>query len=180
MTADTFVVRVNRHLLFVLALIGALFFAVGLDAVFFRSLLDWHFSSDKWLLYCAAVFFFLVCGCLVAINCLWYFLFPPVMLRFDANGVTVRGSSWSAPGGNQQRPRGVGGRRSVPDCRLTASPGARRRPSPPCGANGAAAHAGAAGHARPEEGVVVSPLGFEPRTKGLKVPCSTAELRAHW
>ena len=25
---------------------------------------------------------------------------------------------------------------------------------------------------------VVSPLGFEPRTKGLKVPCSTAELRA--
>jgi hypothetical protein len=27
---------------------------------------------------------------------------------------------------------------------------------------------------------LVSPLGFEPRTKGLKVPCSTAELRAHW
>ena len=25
---------------------------------------------------------------------------------------------------------------------------------------------------------LVSPLGFEPRTKGLKVPCSTAELRA--
>ncbi len=26
--------------------------------------------------------------------------------------------------------------------------------------------------------MLVSPLGFEPRTKGLKVPCSTAELRA--
>ena len=26
--------------------------------------------------------------------------------------------------------------------------------------------------------IVVSPLGFEPRTKGLKVPCSTTELRA--
>ena len=25
---------------------------------------------------------------------------------------------------------------------------------------------------------LVSPLGFEPRTKGLKVPCSTTELRA--
>ena len=27
-------------------------------------------------------------------------------------------------------------------------------------------------------GRLVSPLGFEPRTKGLKVPCSTTELRA--
>jgi hypothetical protein len=27
--------------------------------------------------------------------------------------------------------------------------------------------------------IVVSPLGFEPRTQGLKVPRSAAELRAH-
>jgi hypothetical protein len=32
--------------------------------------------------------------------------------------------------------------------------------------------------ARPEQGALASPLGFEPRTGGLKVPCSATELRA--
>ncbi len=86
--AKPFTVRVNRPILLLLGLVGALFFRVGLDAAIYREWLDWHFPPDQpWLTF-AFYFFFLGCGGLIALNCLWLLILPPVMLRFDERGVT--------------------------------------------------------------------------------------------
>lgn len=88
MDTDSFTVRINRPILLFLGLIGALFFRVGLDGAFFREWLNWNFPPGISWQFAAFCFFFLGCGGLIALNCLWYFIVPPVMLRFDEKGVT--------------------------------------------------------------------------------------------
>jgi hypothetical protein len=65
-------------------------------------------------------------------------------------------------------------------CSCRRSPTSRSRPGSDEG-RAQATRVSRPGPARDGEAKtwLVSPLGFEPRTKGLKVPCSTAELRAH-
>ena len=88
MAAETFTVRVNRLILLFLGLVSALFFRVGLDGAFVREWLNWNFPPGISWQFIAFCFFFLGCGGLIALNCLWYFIRPPVMLRFDEKGVT--------------------------------------------------------------------------------------------
>lgn len=82
---DSFTVRVNRPLLLFLALIGVIFFLAGLDGLWFKTF-DWSFPSP--VLFIAFIIFFPVCGAIIMLNCFWYLLFPPVMLRFSTEGVT--------------------------------------------------------------------------------------------
>lgn len=84
-----FEVRVNRILLLGMAAIGALFFFVGLDAAFFRSILDWNVSPENQTMFKLFLFFAVGIGGLITINCLWYMLFPPVMMRFDQEGIWI-------------------------------------------------------------------------------------------
>ncbi len=71
MAAGEFVVRVNRLLLLGLAAIGLLFVAAGFFLI---------------PTIAGAVLFWLLGG-VVAAQCLWYALFPPVMLRLTADGL---------------------------------------------------------------------------------------------
>lgn len=89
MVEDVFIVKVGRFCLLFLGLIGALFFYVGLDGVWFRELLDWNFQADKRWLFYAFCFFFIGCGGLIALQCFWYFLFPPILLKVDREGITI-------------------------------------------------------------------------------------------
>jgi hypothetical protein len=88
MTNDSFEVRINRPLLLFFTLFGALFFRVGLDGAVYREWLEWDFPPGLSWQFLAFCFFFLFCGGLISLNCLWYLIVPPLMLRFDEKGVT--------------------------------------------------------------------------------------------
>lgn len=84
----SFTIRVNRLLLLMLSLIGGLFFIVGLDAAVFRKVFDWNFSAENPLLAYAFYFVFLGIGGLIMLNCLYYIIKPPIMVKFDEKGVS--------------------------------------------------------------------------------------------
>ncbi|MBS1198976.1 MAG: hypothetical protein H6R18_2761 [Proteobacteria bacterium] len=81
-------VRVSRKLLLVLTLVGLLFVAAGLEIGYFQKLLGPDFIQGKPIIKWIFLFVSLVLGGLISINCFFYLIFPPLMLRVTKETVT--------------------------------------------------------------------------------------------
>ncbi|HNV72273.1 MAG TPA: hypothetical protein PKO06_21375 [Candidatus Ozemobacteraceae bacterium] len=81
-------VRLSRLCTAVLGAVGLLFFLVGLDLAYFRFLFDFTIGEDKKLIFYAFLFFANICGGLIFVQMVWYFLLPPLALRVDEKGIT--------------------------------------------------------------------------------------------
>lgn len=74
-------VRVSRKLLLVLAIVGLIFLMAGLDIGYFHKVFDSDFGQDKVIVKWVFLFFAVIIGGAIFVNCLIYFFFPPLMLK---------------------------------------------------------------------------------------------------
>ena len=81
-------VRVSRMLLLVLTLVGLLFVAAGLEIGYFQKLVGPEFGQGKLIVRWLFLFFALIIGGLISINCFFYLIFPPLLLRVTKNTIT--------------------------------------------------------------------------------------------
>lgn len=81
-------VRLSRLCTTVLGAVGLLFFVVGLDIAYFRTIFDFTLTDDKKWIFYAFLFFANVCGGVIFIQMVWYFLLPPLIMRVDEKGIT--------------------------------------------------------------------------------------------
>ncbi|EKD84163.1 MAG: hypothetical protein ACD_39C00213G0001 [uncultured bacterium] len=84
---DSMEVRVSRKLLLVLMLVGLLFLLVGLDIGYFHKLFDADMGQDKAIIKWVFLFFAVICGGAIFVNCLVYLFFPPLMLKVSKDKV---------------------------------------------------------------------------------------------
>lgn len=83
-----FEVRVSRKLLLLLTVVGLVFLLVGLDIGFFHKVVGPEFGQDKPIVKWLFLFFAVICGGVIAVNCFIYLIFPPLMLRVTKETIT--------------------------------------------------------------------------------------------
>ncbi|MFZ5951093.1 MAG: hypothetical protein ACOYXC_10335 [Candidatus Rifleibacteriota bacterium] len=81
MAAELFEIRLSRKLLFILTVVGLVFFLAGLEIGFFHKVLGSEFGADKPIVKWIFVGIALFIGGAIFINCFFYLISPPVMLR---------------------------------------------------------------------------------------------------
>jgi hypothetical protein len=85
---DVFEVKVFRLSLLVFFIIGLAFLIVGLDALVFKTILNYPPHPGREALYFFFKLFFVVVGGLIVWKEAVYFVRPPVMLRVSAEGIS--------------------------------------------------------------------------------------------
>ncbi|MEW6710284.1 MAG: hypothetical protein AB1403_10720 [Candidatus Riflebacteria bacterium] len=81
MATELFEIRVSRKLLFILTVVGLIFLLAGLEIGFFHKVLGPEFGADKPIVKWIFVGIALLIGGAIFINCFFYLISPPVMLR---------------------------------------------------------------------------------------------------
>jgi len=81
------VVTVSRKLLLILALVGLVFLAAGLDIGFLHRVVSADVGADRPVVKWAFVAIGVLIGGLIAGNCLLYFVVPPVLLKVTSNEI---------------------------------------------------------------------------------------------
>ena len=81
-------VRVSRKLLLLLAFVGLVFFVVGMDIAYFHKVFGPEFTGDRVIVKWVFLFFAVICGGAILINCVIYFFVPPLMLRVTSDKIT--------------------------------------------------------------------------------------------
>lgn len=88
MNRDVFEVRVFRLSLLFFFIIGLAFLIVGLDALVFKTILNYSPHPGREILYFFFKLFFVVIGGLIVWKEGLYLLRPPVMMRVSADGIS--------------------------------------------------------------------------------------------
>lgn len=83
-----FEVRVSRKLLLLLTVVGLVFLLVGLDIGFFHQVIGPEFGQDKPIVKWLFLFFAVICGGAITVNCFIYLISPPLMLRVTKETIT--------------------------------------------------------------------------------------------
>ena len=81
-------VRVSRKLLLVLTAVGLLFLLAGLEIGYFQKIVGPGFTGDKVVVKWLFLFFSVICGGAIFINCLIYFFVPPLLLKVTPEKIT--------------------------------------------------------------------------------------------
>ncbi len=85
---DVLEVRVSRKLLLVLTLVGLVFLLAGLEIGYFQKVLGPDFVGDRVVVKWIFLFFSVICGGAIFLNCFIYLFFPPLMLRVTKDKIT--------------------------------------------------------------------------------------------
>ncbi len=81
-------VRLSRMMTGLLGFCGFLFLMAGLDIALFKTVFDFQIAAEnKWILY-LFLFFAVGCGGLIFLAQVRFFVFPPLILRVDKEGIS--------------------------------------------------------------------------------------------
>ena len=81
-------VRVSRKLLLVLTVVGLLFLLAGLEIGYFQKIVGPDFTGDKVIVKWLFLFFSVICGGAIFINCLVYLFVPLLLLKVTPEKIT--------------------------------------------------------------------------------------------